>query len=220
MPSKKISQLDPLALPTTAGELPIVQGAATHRVTVDALAKEAIFAGRWDDLRFPATGINPPGAPSDPSRDNQTGLLDFSANSENVITALAQMPHKWLEGSAIRPHLHFVKPNTGDVVWNLQMRRTQARGEAWPGVWTDLGDITALAAGDTSATTGVVIAEWPEIDMTGYRVSSLLLFRLSRKGADAADTMPGNATLIEFDLHYQIDAIGSIGEFTKDTEDP
>ena len=56
--------------------------------------------GLWEDLRFPASGINPLGAASDPSRSNVTGMLEFSGTADNLIAGAAQMPHGWLEGSA------------------------------------------------------------------------------------------------------------------------
>jgi hypothetical protein len=36
-----------------------------------------------------------------------------------------------------------------------------------------------------------------------------------RIGGDGTDTYTGNALLKEFDIHYQIDEIGSKDEFTK-----
>ena len=48
---------------------------------------------RWEDLRFPSQGINPPGAASDPIRSQTTGLLEFSGSADNVICGVAQMPH-------------------------------------------------------------------------------------------------------------------------------
>ena len=60
----------------------------------------------WDDLTFPATAINPPGAASDPGRETTTGLLLFDAAGVELIYCLAQMPHKWKEGTAIQLFQH------------------------------------------------------------------------------------------------------------------
>ena len=60
----------------------------------------------WDDLRFPANAINPPGAAADPIRNTSTGMLEFSGSADNVIAGIAQMPHAWRAGTSIRPHLH------------------------------------------------------------------------------------------------------------------
>lgn len=46
----------------------------------------------WEDLRFPAAGINPPGAVADPTRDTTDGRLVFSASADNIMAIQAQMP--------------------------------------------------------------------------------------------------------------------------------
>lgn len=61
----------------------------------------------WDDLRFPAQGINPAGAANAPTIDDVLtsfpGTLLFAGNAENVIVGIAQMPHAWAKGTSIRP---------------------------------------------------------------------------------------------------------------------
>jgi len=57
----------------------------------------------YDDLRFPAQGINPPGAASDPDLESTTGLLLFGTVGTETIADVAQMPHTWKEGTNIIP---------------------------------------------------------------------------------------------------------------------
>jgi len=45
----------------------------------------------WDDLRFPASGINPPGPENAPTRDETDGRLHFSASATNILAIQAQM---------------------------------------------------------------------------------------------------------------------------------
>lgn len=52
--------------------------------------------------------------------------------------------------------------------------------------------------------------------MTGYLMSTAILFRLSRLGMDDNDTNLDRARLISFDLNYQVDAPGSTEEYLKD----
>ena len=47
----------------------------------------------WDDLTFPAAGLNPPGAASDPDRDTTFGYLLFAASGTEIITGAVQLPH-------------------------------------------------------------------------------------------------------------------------------
>ncbi len=46
-------------------------------------------------------------------------------------------------------------------------------------------------------------------------VSSILVCRLYRYASDTLDTYAGLAALLEFDLHYEIDTIGSKTETSK-----
>jgi hypothetical protein len=82
-------------------------------------------APQWEDLRFSAVGINPPGAGTDPTRDTTDGRLIFAAAATNIT------------------------------------------------------------------------------------VSNMMLILISRIGGDGTDTFTGTAKLAEFDIHYQIDTVGS-----------
>ena len=53
-------------------------------------------AGQWEDLRFPAQGINPPVAASDPDVDTSTGLRLFDFNKTETLAGLAEMLHRWV----------------------------------------------------------------------------------------------------------------------------
>ena len=67
------------------------------------MTTNTMFSGtRWDDLRFPAQGINPAGAASPPTVDDTTfpGTLLFATNATNVIAGVAQLPHAWKRGTA------------------------------------------------------------------------------------------------------------------------
>ena len=101
--------------------------AAVGGLTVAQLRRE-IFGDDWDDLRFPASGINPPGAATDPVRitslTGYTGAFEFSGSAENLIAGVAQMPHAWKRGTAIRPHIHWTLPvgSANAVDWRLYLR--------------------------------------------------------------------------------------------------
>jgi hypothetical protein len=166
----------------------------------------------WEDLRFPAAGINPPGAASDPSRDTSDGRLVFSASQTNTIAIQAQMPHNWKEGSQIRPHIHWspTSADTGDVLWKVEYKIAN-RGDVFPGSFTPL---EVLDAGSGVADMHQIIG-LGFIDMSGFEVSCMLLILLHRMGADGTDTYTGTAKLNEFDIHYQVDSLGSQAELVK-----
>lgn len=166
----------------------------------------------WDDLRFPAQGINPPGQPSDPNVSTTDGSLIFSASNTNIIAGIAQMPHGWAEGTTIKPHIHWypVNTNAGDVLWRFEYEIIS------------MGDVPAqdYTADDLVVSTDVgkySIDGFSDLTMTGRQVSDLIAWKVSRIGGDALDTYAGTAHLYEFDIHYQIDSLGSEREFLKYT---
>ena len=175
-------------------------------------------ATSWDDLRFPATAINPPGQASDPDVEASSGLLLFAASGTELIYALAQMPHSWDEGSDISPHIHWTKTTSagGDVAWNLKYKLFPIGGVG-DADWTDVGiassPVTGTPDGDTA--NEHLITAWDDIDMTEQTLSCCILFEISRLGGDASDTYGADARLLEFDIHYQVDSFGSEQEFSK-----
>jgi hypothetical protein len=176
------------------------------------------YNSSWDDLTFPATAINPPGAASDPGREATTGLLLFDASAVELIYCLAQMPHRWKEGTAIRPHVHWTKTTSadGDVAWRLRYQIIGI-GDTGPGTWSDGEIVTTPVTGTPDGDTAWehLLTNFTEIPMTGQTLSSCVLFELARNGSDEGDTYGADARLLEFDLHYEIDSLGSAEEFTK-----
>lgn len=171
----------------------------------------------WDDLRFPATGLNPPGLVSDPDIDSDDGLPLFDAASTELMTVLAQMPHGWVEGSKIIPHVHWTKTTSasGNVLWRFEYQVANV-GDAFPGSWTQI-DATSTVPGtpDNNNANEHLISSFGTLDMSGCEISCILKMRISRVGGDASDTYGADAKLLEFDIHYERDSDGSGGEFYK-----
>jgi len=51
--------------------------------------------------------------------------------------------------------------------------------------------------------------------MNGMEISCMILFEISRLGADAADTYGADVRLLEFDCHYKANQPGSVEQFRK-----
>ena len=164
---------------------------------------------RWEDLRMPATSVNPTGpvAPAIPDT-TKPGLL-FSNGADKVIHMVTQMPHAWLQSSTIIPHIHWeaTANGAGTVKWNLQYCR-RVTGQVYSA--TDLGTVTADASGTADTLQYTTLGE---ISMGGYSISSCLQFILTRTGT--ADTYGDDVRLLEFDIHYQVDSRGSRDEGLK-----
>ena len=166
--------------------------------------------GHWDDLRFPATAINPPGAARDPTRNTSDGTLEFSASATNVIAGVAQMPHAWLRGSTIRPHIHWQPTTTGsgNVLWKFEYDIASVNSN-FAGTYTPMEQLDGAD--------GIVnkhqILGFGDVTMTDKSESCIIKWLLSRVGGDASDTYAGAAKLLEFDIHYQVGKYGTPDEF-------
>ena len=174
-------------------------------------------APMWEDLRFPVSSINPVGQAAPPASNETNGLLEFSASQTNTVAIQIQMPHGWLAGSVIVPHVHWRKKTegAGDVVWSMTYEVANIGG-----VFTDVPatlstDSTVAGTPDDGTALKHLISSFGEVAMTGKTISCMGLITLSRIGGDAADTYAGVAQVLEFDIHYQIDAFGSIQQFAK-----
>lgn len=174
-----------------------------------------LFAQRpaYEDLRFPATAINPPGAASDPDWDSTNGGWLFDAGSTEVLYVIAQLPHSWKEGTALMPHVHWEKTTSaaGNVRWQLRYEWS-AYLEARTAL-TTTNETSPVVNSDVADTQ--MITALPNITATGKQISDMLVMRIERVGGHASDTYAADARLLEFDIHYQVDSFGSSTEFSK-----
>ena len=174
-------------------------------------------APMWDDLRFPVSAINPVGLAAPPSLNENNGLLEFSASQTNTVAIQVQLSHSWMEGSVIVPHVHWRKKTegVGDVYWRMTYEFINP-GAAFTDTPATV-NATAVSDGTPDEGTALVhlISSFGNVAMTGKRISCMGLVTLSRIGGDTDDDYDGVAQLLEFDIHYQIDAFGSIQQFAK-----
>jgi hypothetical protein len=165
----------------------------------------------WDDLRFPAQGINPPGAASDPTIDQATGLLEFPGNKDTVIVGVAQMPHGWKSGTTIYPHLHLRFPTSAalDTRWKFEYDIANVTGAFTnaSGTYTTLRTVTVSNPQDVNRHALCVFGDLP---MVGFMSSAIILWKISRlASSDPLDTDTNTCQLLEFDIHYEMDKFGT-----------
>lgn len=162
----------------------------------------------WDDLRFPATAINPAGAASAMTFDQTNIGFLASSGATQVIVVIAQMPHSWKMGSAIYPHIHWepTNTNTGSVLWRMEYKWTSIF-ETESGSWTTL-DVLSPADGVAFKHQ---LSNFGAVSGEGKGLSSLITIKISRIGGDGTDTYNTDALLKEFDIHYEMDTLGSAG---------
>lgn len=166
---------------------------------------------RWDDLKFPFVTTKQ-GATSKPDYDYTNNGLLFPQNDATEKTyAVGQMPHHWKQYSNLRPHIHYAQDEAAIPVFKLDYK-VYNNGEAIPGAYTTLSTADGDGPVFTYSSGNILqILTFPEIDMTGYRISCFLDLIIYRDD----NVVTGDVLGKEFDLHYQIDSRGSRELFTK-----
>lgn len=173
----------------------------------------------WDDMRFPASAVNPPGLVSDPDFDVVNGGWLFAAAGTEVVFVMAQLPHAWKERTELKPHVHWQKTTSaaGNVLWRLSYKWAP-KGAVMDAAFTDL-DSTTVVGGtpDNDTANEHLITGFASIAGTGKTISDMLVMKLSRIGGDGSDTYGADARLLEFDIHYMITIKmpGSTAEYQK-----
>lgn len=162
----------------------------------------------WDDLKAPFTRTRQ-GALEKPDFDfTNLGLLFPQNNPAEITYTIMQFPHKYKEGSNIKPHVHWRQSAATDVTWKFDYRWYN-NGDAIPATWTTLSTSTGVfpyTSGNLAQ-----ISSFPEIDGTGKKLSSIFEVKFYRDD----NTTTGDVLGKEFDIHFQLDQNGSRQEFIK-----
>lgn len=188
-------------------------------------------ATAYDDLRVPMDSVKTGGS-KDPDfaqfKDNGSGsqgvfMYWFDGSTEEELYFSVQMPHCWKQGSNIIPHVHWVPSANGSanqfVKWGLEYTWSNVSG-TYPDttiISTDASDASnATIQGDTTMLIDKhYISTFGEISGSGKTLSSMMICRIFRDATDSDDDYPSDAGLMEFDIHYEIDSLGSDTEYGK-----
>ena len=160
----------------------------------------------WDDIRVSlitrgSGGVNPTFS----QIQNSLFAYKFSGTADNEIFFEIQMPHSWKEGSKIYPHVHWA-PNgtsTGNVTWGMDFEWQNING-VFSGATTNIS--TSVAA-DGVAKKQQITNIGTGIEETDKKISSIIMCRLYRAGN--SDTNNDECFLLAFDIHYEVNTIGS-----------
>jgi len=160
----------------------------------------------WEDLRFPATTVRQ-GANFKPDFDYTNVGLAFDDSSDETIYVNCQLPHNWNKG-VLKPHVHWIKNQNEAVAWKLEWRWQLNGGVQvtdWSSDYLDV-ELYDYAQNRIMISNGVTITP-PE----GVMKSDILQMKLSRDVSE--DAYSGDAVLIEFDVHYQLETLGTSDEY-------
>lgn len=205
-------------------------GSPTSYTDIDAAGFISFSGGAtiWDDLQVTSslklTGVRDPtfeqwftnGAGS-------RGLYLYSFTDEHTnekeMYFATQMPHSWA-GTAIHPHVHFTPASSGTagqrVKWGLEYN--------WVEIGGTFGNSVIITTSGYSPVTSQLnkfdhyLAEFPSItpNSTQDGISTAINGRLFRNSSDTTnDTYTDKAGLLQFDIHFEKDALGSREEDVK-----
>jgi len=173
-------------------------------------------AQTWDDVVFSGVSLGAAASAPDLIVFGTSGGIYCRAFNGNVTTeqlfGAFELPHSWVEESAIYPHVHWAPSvaGTGRVDWYMEYNvadtlnayaatntiidaSTRAHGTAWIHKFASFGSVS----------------------MTGYAVGASIVYRLYRNPSGTTDTYGSDAALIQLGFHYRSDTLGSRGTVTK-----
>lgn len=176
---------------------------------------------RWDDLRVPMgdfvlRGVNDPGF--EQLLDDGGGSVGVFAykfagsTSDEELFFTVQLPHSYQEGSTLKPHIHWTVEDTASsqtVVWGLEY------------AWAQLSATFAATTQTLRATATPAailfhnVTAFGDISASLATMSSQFICRLFREQSNGGDTFAQDAAVVEFDIHFQQDSLGSRKEYAK-----
>lgn len=181
----------------------------------------------YDDLRVPMTGLKAGGS----KVPGWAQVVDNGAGSQGVFTYwfddgteeelyfAVQLPHDWMEGDTLHPHVHWlplVDGGAGETVsWGFEY--------TWANIGSVFGNSTIIYTDDRTpadaAPTELVhyMSHFPAMIVPDKELSSMMFCRIFRDatGAGGTDDYTPDAGILEFDFHYKRDKMGSFGEYSN-----
>jgi hypothetical protein len=182
----------------------------TNAITAFQLGDTRFSTNAWTDMLSSALTATRSGA-DDISEDTTLAGQSFATTAttnptDDHVLFVFQTPHQKKVGTPFRPHVHFWQTAANQT--NMFYIRYAVVGIGG----TNKVDTFAGPATNTQTwTSGTLhqLAELPDIASDG--ISAIVRIRLYRAGAIGT----GPVTVSDFDLHYQVDGLGSDSEFSK-----
>ena len=154
---------------------------------------------------------------------NYTGVtIDFAVNArypEEPLCMAFQMQHDYKFGTQMYPHLHWIQNSSDIPNWMIAYRVSQ-NGIAIPDAFNLAKHNGGGAVYTYSSGTILQIVRFPVISGV-HDLSFSIDIKLYRDTANAsglfagADPYTGIASVKFFDLHYEVDDLGSAAEYIK-----
>ena len=156
------------------------------------------------------------------TNDLTEGTVVFSDTcviADDWVIMNVQLNHDKDLQSELHPHLHFIQTSSGIPNWLLH-HRWQTNGLVKTTGWT-YGEWTNLAFEYDSGNLNQIIEFPPITPPSGVSISDIVQFKLYRDTDndstlfDGLDPIVGDVSAYMFDIHFQIDSLGSDEEYVK-----
>ena len=177
-----------------------------------------LITGRWEDLQcvqaLRSVGVNVPALVAwQPTGAGGLFLYEFTKNALKELHFVAQIPHSALNGSVIKPHVHFTPRTTtatGVVRWQMEYTLKEPNGTF--GAPATIGGSYTFAANQQDKHLAQSI-DSAAITLPATGAIHIIVGRLFRDGGVSPDTFAASVFLLGFDFHYQKDKNGTVAEF-------
>jgi hypothetical protein len=165
----------------------------------------------WQDLIVPLT-TSRRGSNNLPDFDEtNVGYLFPKNDTAEILYIINQIPHNWKIGSTIYPHVHWCQGNSSNATFKMSYKWFDLAGNTTAGFTTYIMGTTSSAY-VTGSTMHQLSTNFTGISGSGLSdLSSILVLKLYRDD----NAYPGDALTYQFDIHYEIDSLGSNEEFVK-----
>jgi hypothetical protein len=209
---------------TTPKIAEVVSGASAADLTVTTGSAKTLVLGTpvWEDLIVSTAAVRLGGASAADEQAYKGGLVaSFGTGSDQNMYFTFQLPHAYKIGTDVEFHIHWTiaASGAGAGVENVEWLFTSsacspnvaATFESWPtatdhaALVVDVQDITA----DNHMATEIAT-----IDGTDFLSSEVIICSLQRN-VDTSDDYGDAVYIVQLDLHYQIDTMGSRTEWAK-----
>jgi hypothetical protein len=166
----------------------------------------------WDDIRVSLISRGTSSSPTFSQIQGNLYAYKFNGTADNSLYFEIQMTHSWKEGTTIYPHVHWASngTSTGAVIWGLDYEWKNIN-ETFSGTTANIS--TSIAAVGIQKNQQITNIGASGITESDKKISSIILCRLYRAGNTDANN--DDCFLLSFDIHYEVNTIGSRGIITK-----
>lgn len=178
-------------------------------------------ATTFEDLRIDA-GLARPGSVAPTDETGFRGNVNFYArnffnNQADEIQFQVQMPHGWKIGSGVYPHVHFspwTTTGTGNFAVQFILEYYIANFDSQFPTPPSTHTMTYTWSNTDKQWYHCIASNGTAMSMTGKSISTVLKCRLYRDNT-VANNYAERVTLLYFDIHYEVDMLGSRQQYIK-----